>query len=86
MFPFPGKTKYAKWAMISYADFEFAIARWKARMLGVPAPVGATVSGMVVSAVPVATSPDDAEISRRSPAEASGSIIVSDSLTDPPTE
>jgi hypothetical protein len=70
--------------MISYADFEFAIARWKARMAGVPAPVGATVSGMVESAVPVATSPDEPESSRRPRAAASGSIIVSDSLVEPP--
>ncbi len=70
--------------MISYADFEFAIARWKARMLGAPAPVGATVSGMVESAVPVATNPDEVESSRRSPTAASGSIIVSDSLIEPP--
>jgi hypothetical protein len=72
--------------MISYADFEFAIARWKARTLGVPAPVSSTVSGMVESAVPVATSPESAESSRRSPAAASGSIIVSDSLIEPPKE
>ena len=72
--------------MIAYADFEFAIARWKARTLGVPAPLGPTVSGMVESAVPVATNPDDVESSRRSPAAASGSIIVSDSLIEPPKE
>ena len=72
--------------MISYADFEFAIARWKARTLGVPAPVGSTVSGMVESAVPVATSPDDVEGSRRLPVSRSGSIIVSDSLIEPPQE
>jgi hypothetical protein len=75
--------------MISYADFEFAIARWKARMLGMPAPVGATVSGMVESAVPVATSPDNGEpsgISSRPHATVSGSIVVSDSLMEPPKE
>jgi hypothetical protein len=44
--------------MISYADFEFAITRWKARAAGVPQPAEPTASGMVQAEVPVATAPE----------------------------
>jgi hypothetical protein len=44
--------------MISYAELEFAIARWKSRKNGVPQPVEAAVSGAVEAEVPVATAPE----------------------------
>jgi hypothetical protein len=44
--------------MISYAELEFAIARWKARKNGVPQPAEAAVSGAVEAEVPVATAPE----------------------------
>jgi hypothetical protein len=44
--------------MISYADFEFAIARWKARQTGVPQPVPPAASGTVEAEVPVPTAPE----------------------------
>lgn len=71
--------------MITYADFEFAIARWRARASGVPMPT--SVSGAVETEVPVPTAPHEASaaVSDR-PRHASGSIIVSDSLIDPPQD
>jgi len=44
--------------MISYADLEFAIARWKSRAAGVPQPATPAPSGMVADQVPVATAPE----------------------------
>ena len=45
--------------MISYADFDFAIARWKSRAAGVPQPAASIASGTVRAEVPVSTAPDD---------------------------
>ena len=45
--------------MISYSDFEFAIARWKSRSDGVPQPAPQVASGTVEAEVPVATAPED---------------------------
>ena len=45
--------------MISYSDFEFAIARWKSRAAGVPQPAAQLASGTVAAEVPVSTSPED---------------------------
>jgi hypothetical protein len=47
--------------MISYADLEFAIARWKARAAGIPQPAAAAPSGMVDAEMLVSTSPEEAE-------------------------
>ena len=44
--------------MISYSDFEFAIARWKSRAAGVPQPAAQLASGTVAAEVPVSTAPD----------------------------
>ena len=44
--------------MIPYTDFDFAIARWKARVGGVPQPAPAVASGTVQDEVPVATAPE----------------------------
>jgi hypothetical protein len=40
--------------MISYADFEFAISRWKSRAAGVSPPPPPPASGVVDSEVPAA--------------------------------
>jgi hypothetical protein len=44
--------------MISYAELEQAIARWKARQSGVPQPAPPEASGTVQAEVPVPTAPD----------------------------
>jgi hypothetical protein len=44
--------------MIPYADFEFAISRWKARAGGAPQPVPPADSGTVQAEVPVPTAPE----------------------------
>jgi hypothetical protein len=44
--------------MISYADLEQAIARWKARQSGVPQPAAPDASGTVEAEVPVPTAPE----------------------------
>jgi hypothetical protein len=44
--------------MIPYADFEDAIARWKARQSGVPQPAAPVASGTVEAEVPVQTAPE----------------------------
>ncbi|HEX7500532.1 MAG TPA: hypothetical protein VF524_09550 [Polyangia bacterium] len=45
--------------MISYSDFEFAIARWKSRAAGASQPAAPVASGTVAAEVPVATAPED---------------------------
>jgi hypothetical protein len=45
--------------MISYADLEFAIDRWKARAAGIPQPAPTVASGTVAAQVPVATAPEE---------------------------
>jgi hypothetical protein len=47
--------------MISYADLEFAITRWKARAAGIPQPAATAPSGAVEAEVPVATAPEEAD-------------------------
>jgi hypothetical protein len=47
--------------MISYADLEFAIARWKARAAGIPQLAAPSPSGMVAAEMPVSTAPEEAE-------------------------
>jgi hypothetical protein len=80
--------------MISYADFEFAIARWKSRAAGVPQPAPSVASGTVAAEVPVATAPEDpAEsadeesgiVAGRAPTPASGNVILSDALYETST-
>jgi hypothetical protein len=44
--------------MISYADLEFAISRWKARAAGVPQQAAPIPSGAVAVPMPVSTAPD----------------------------
>jgi hypothetical protein len=75
--------------MISYADFDFAIARWKARVGGVPQPAQSAVSGAVQAEVPVATAPESpAEPESGAVAgEAQGVIsgtVMSESLLETP--
>jgi hypothetical protein len=79
--------------MISYADFDFAIARWKARAAGVPQPMAPVASGTVAAEVPVSTAPEDSSdsanpesgyVSSEGRNYASGSIMVSDSSIEPP--
>jgi hypothetical protein len=76
--------------MISYADFEFAIERWKSRAAGVPQPVTPVASGTVAAEVPVATAPESPAdpqsgyVSSESGNNASGSILASDSLIETP--
>jgi hypothetical protein len=38
--------------MISYADLEFAIQRWKARTTGAPEPAAPAASGAVAGEIP----------------------------------
>jgi hypothetical protein len=76
--------------MISYADFDFAITRWKARVGGAPQPAQPAVSGAVQAEVPVATAPEspaDRE-SGAVTAEAEGVIsgtVMSETLLQTPT-
>jgi len=73
--------------MISYPDFEFAIARWKSRAAGIPQPAATVPSGAVASEVPVTTAPEapeDGYVSSESSNHASGSIVMSDSLIETP--
>jgi hypothetical protein len=79
--------------MISYADFEFAIARWKSRAAGVPQPAPQIASGAVAAEVPVSTAPEDpAEtasetsgiIANRAATPVSGNVLLSDALLDTP--
>jgi hypothetical protein len=58
--------------MISYADFEFAIAHWKARASGVPQPAQPVASGTVQAEVPVATAPE-------SPADGESGTVTDES-------
>ena len=80
--------------MISYADFEFAIARWKSRAAGIPQPAPAIASGTVRAEVPVSTAPEDpAEteslesgiVAHRAPTPVSGNVLLSDALLETPT-
>jgi hypothetical protein len=76
--------------MISYADFDFAITRWKARAGGAPQPAQHAASGMVQSEVPVSTAPE-APGEQESGAvadEAQGvisGVMVSDGLLETPS-
>jgi hypothetical protein len=80
--------------MIAYADFEIAIARWKARASGVPMPAEPAASGAVEAEIPNATDPggesdyvveqESGFVSSETRKQASGSIIISDSLYEPP--
>jgi len=78
--------------MISYSDFEFAIARWKSRAAGVPQPAAPLASGTVAAEVPVSTSPEDpAEtasdesgvVEQAADIPPSGNVLLSDALVDP---
>jgi hypothetical protein len=76
--------------MISYADFDFAITRWKARAAGAPQPVPSIASGTVAAEVPVATAPEDPSIPESgivegsAEAPASGDIPLSDPSLEAP--
>jgi len=78
--------------MISYADFEFAVARWKSRAAGIPQPAPSAASGAVAAEVPVATAPEDPAESVSGeatvltdgvPTPVSGNVLFSDSLETP---
>ncbi|HEX7507194.1 MAG TPA: hypothetical protein VF550_10510 [Polyangia bacterium] len=80
--------------MISYADFEFAIARWKSRAAGIPQPAAAIASGTVRAEVPVSTAPEDpAEtasqesgiVERGESTSGSGNVLLSDGSLDFPS-
>jgi hypothetical protein len=45
--------------MISYADLEFAISRWKARAAGVPQPAAPMPSGAVAAPILVSNQPEE---------------------------
>jgi hypothetical protein len=77
--------------MISYTDFDFAIARWKARAGGAGSAAAEPASGMVQAEVPVATAPElpsDSEsesgavAAEETPITDSG-LVLSESLPDP---
>jgi hypothetical protein len=75
--------------MISYNDFDFAIARWKARAGGAPQPAQPAASGTVQSEVPVATAPESpggesGAVAEEAPATNSG-LVMSESLLRTPT-
>jgi hypothetical protein len=75
--------------MISYNDFDFAIARWKARAGGAPQPAQPAVSGTVESEVPVATSPESPHEQESGTVtdEAQGTIsgtVMSDAVLETP--
>ena len=76
--------------MISYSDFEFAIARWKSRAAGVPQPAAPLASGTVAAEVPVATAPESpgepesGTVEQEAPVSNSG-LVMSDTLLRTPT-
>jgi hypothetical protein len=76
--------------MISYTDFDFAIARWKARVGGAPQPAHEPPSGAVQSEVPVATAPEapsepeSGAVAAEAPVTNSG-LVMSESLLETPT-
>jgi hypothetical protein len=53
--------------MISYADIEFAIARWRARAAGVPQLAPPVASGTVSAEIPVANAPEESEVPFEAP-------------------
>jgi hypothetical protein len=80
--------------MISYADFEFAIARWKSRAAGVPQPAPPVASGAVRAEVPVSTAPEDPSesvsqesgvVEGRAETPVSGNIVLSEALLEAPS-
>jgi hypothetical protein len=79
--------------MIPYADFEFAIARWKSRAAGVPQPAAPLASGAVAAEVPVSTAPEDPSesaadefgiVEGRAAMPGSGNILIGDALPKTP--
>ncbi len=82
--------------MIPYADFDFAIARWKARAGGAPQPAHEPPSGAVQSEVPVPTAPeslagsDSGTVPEEAPVTDSGlvtnsGLVMEDSLSHTPS-
>ena len=80
--------------MISYPDFEFAIARWKSRAAGVPQPAPQVASGTVAAEVPVSTAPEDPSeteslesgvVEKVAEIPPSGNVLLSDALLETPT-
>jgi hypothetical protein len=75
--------------MISYNDFDFAIARWTARVGGAPQPAQA-VSGTVQTEVPVATAPEspgepESGAVAEEAQENNSGLVMSESLLRTPT-
>jgi len=76
--------------MISYTDFDFAIARWKARVGGAPQPAHEPPSGAVQAEVPVPTAPeslagtDSGTVAEEAPVTNSG-LVMSESLLETPS-
>ena len=68
---------YARGVMISYAELEQAIARWKARQSGVPQPAPPEASGTVAAEVPVPTAPEGPAESGSDDSGYSGAIEIS---------
>ncbi len=66
--------------MISYADFDFAITRWKARAAGAPQPASSIASGTVAAEVPVATAPEDPSSPESGVVEGSAEAPVSGNI------
>ena len=77
--------------MISYADFDFAITRWKARAGGAPQPAQHAASGMVQSEVPVSTAPEapgeqeSGAVAAEAPEVISATVMVSEALLETPS-
>ena len=79
--------------MISYSDFEFAIARWKSRAAGVPMPAPQVASGTVAAEVPVPTAPDypseavseeSGVVDQAVEIPPSGNVLLGDALAETP--
>jgi len=79
--------------MISYSDFEFAIARWKSRAAGVPQPAPQVASGAVAAEVPVSTAPEDpyetdgeasGVVAQAAEIPPSGNVVLGDVMVDNP--
>jgi hypothetical protein len=73
--------------MIPYADFDLAIARWKARKAGAPLPAEPDASGAVAAEIPshnavnsveVEQPPESGYVVDESPKVASGLIEIDD--------
>jgi hypothetical protein len=75
--------RYPGGVMISYADFEFAIARWKARAAGIPQPAAPAISGAVAAPMLVSTAPEDPEEAGDPSQQQASAYVAEEAINNP---